>query len=72
MPCQDVGSAVQKAWCACYRSENWCNFPDQYCCVHLLDPLEPLFQDIGSAFIKVQHQKCKWAILSLSVVCQLS
>lgn len=35
------------------RSDNWCAFPERYCCVHLLDPLEPLFQEIGSAFVKV-------------------
>ncbi len=34
------------------RSDNWCSFPARYCCVHLLDPLEPLFQEIGSAFVK--------------------
>ncbi|CAL5229140.1 g12413 [Coccomyxa viridis] len=44
--------AAQRPELNIVRSENWCNFPDQYCCVHLLDPLEPVFQDIGSAFIK--------------------
>lgn len=34
------------------RSANWCNFPKQFCCVPLLNPLDPLFQEIGSAFIQ--------------------
>lgn len=34
------------------RSDKWCSFPDRFCCVHLLDPLEPLFQEVGSTFIK--------------------
>ncbi|EIE20595.1 hypothetical protein COCSUDRAFT_37819 [Coccomyxa subellipsoidea C-169] len=39
------------------RSDNWCSFPARYCCVHLLDPLEPLFQEIGSAFVKVLREE---------------
>ncbi|BDA50506.1 Alpha-N-acetylglucosaminidase [Coccomyxa sp. Obi] len=39
------------------RSDNWCAFPERYCCVHLLDPLEPLFQDIGSAFVKTLREE---------------
>ena len=35
------------------RSANWCGFPERFCCVRALDPLEPLFQEIGSEFIKV-------------------
>ena len=38
------------------RSDNWCSFPERYCCMHLLDPLEPLFQEIGSAFVKANPQ----------------
>lgn len=36
------------------RSSNWCHFPEPFCCVRLLDPLEPLFTEIGSEFVKVQ------------------
>lgn len=51
--------------CVRCRSDNWCNFPDRYCCVHLLDPLEPLFQDIGSAFIEARHCHCHLCMRSL-------
>ena len=32
---------------------NWGGFTEQYCCVHLLDPQDPLFRQIGQAFVKV-------------------
>ncbi|KAK9823140.1 hypothetical protein WJX72_000555 [[Myrmecia] bisecta] len=39
------------------RSANWNHFPDQYCCVHLLDPLDPLFHEIRSAFLQAQREE---------------
>ncbi len=38
------------------RSANWCSFPADFCCVHLLDPLDPLFQQIGAQFIGVRKK----------------
>lgn len=35
------------------RLSNWGNFSSSFCCVHLLDPLDPLFVQIGTAFINV-------------------
>ena len=35
------------------RLPNWGHLPDQYCCVHLLDPMDPLFAEIGTAFVQV-------------------
>ncbi len=45
------------------RLGNWGSFPDKFCCVHLLDPQDPLFQQIGQAFVQVGHVKrcvCVW------------
>ncbi len=33
-------------------ASNWCRFPHAYCCPYLLDPRDPLFAQIGAAFIK--------------------
>jgi hypothetical protein len=37
------------------RLPNWGHFPEPFCCMPLLDPLDPLFTDIGAAFVKVRH-----------------
>ncbi|KAI9919296.1 hypothetical protein PsorP6_017254 [Peronosclerospora sorghi] len=37
------------------RSPNWGNFPDEFCCVYLLDPSDPLYHDIGKAFLETQR-----------------
>lgn len=52
------------------RSDNWCSFPDRFCCVHLLDPLEPLFREIGGAFIKAQNCPPHPARFRLSIFLQ--
>lgn len=36
------------------RSADWGRFNDTYCCVYLLEPLDPLFIQIGKLFIQVQ------------------
>ena len=51
MPVQALAAARPDAHIA--RSANWCGFPERFCCVRALDPLDPLFQEVGSAFIKV-------------------
>eukprot|EP00210_Caulerpa_lentillifera_P008452 g8064.t1 len=38
------------------KSANWCNFPEQYCCVLILDPTDPFFTQIGSLFLKYQRE----------------
>ncbi|KAK9841152.1 hypothetical protein WJX74_000989 [Apatococcus lobatus] len=35
---------------------NWGSFTEQYCCVHLLDPQDPLFRQIGQAFVQEMRQ----------------
>lgn len=35
-----------------YLVQVWNNFPAQYCCVDLLNPKDPLFQEVGKRFIK--------------------
>lgn len=37
--------------------EKWNNFPTSYCCPLFLDPLEPLFQEIGHKFLLHLTQK---------------
>ena len=40
---------------------NWGHFTNAFCCVHLLDPLDPLFVEIGSTFVKVSPlTHCAW------------
>nr|AIG55486.1 secreted protein [Thraustotheca clavata] len=36
------------------RSPNWGSFPDDFCCVYMLDPTDPLYTQIGRAFIEQQ------------------
>ncbi|CAK4077588.1 unnamed protein product [Aphanomyces euteiches] len=36
------------------RSPNWGNFPDDFCCVYMLDPTDPLYTAIGKTFIEEQ------------------
>eukprot|EP00762_Andalucia_godoyi_P000935 ANDGO_03742.mRNA.1 Alpha-N-acetylglucosaminidase len=38
------------------KSSDWCAFPDQYCCVSFLEPVDPLFRKLGSEFLRVQTQ----------------
>ncbi len=38
------------------RSPNWGNFPDQNCCVYMLEPTDPLYQEIGKTFIQEQQR----------------
>nr|AIG56008.1 secreted protein [Achlya hypogyna] len=38
------------------RSPNWGSFPDQFCCVYMLDPTDPLYAAIGEAFVETQQQ----------------
>ncbi|KAF0690459.1 Aste57867_18191 [Aphanomyces stellatus] len=38
------------------RSPNWGNFPDQFCCVYMLDPTDPLYTAIGKTFIEEQKR----------------
>lgn len=38
------------------ESFNWCDFPEEYCCVLLLDPKDPFFENIGSSFIRHQRE----------------
>jgi len=37
-------------------SEDWNNFPEDYCCVGMLDPNDSLFTTIGQKFIEIQTQ----------------
>lgn len=32
-------------------SSRWCRFPDKYCCPLFIDPIDPLFQQIGKLFL---------------------
>lgn len=36
------------------RSPNWGNFSDEFCCVYMLDPVDPLYREIGKRFIEEQ------------------
>ncbi|ETV89522.1 hypothetical protein H257_00774 [Aphanomyces astaci] len=38
------------------RSPNWGNFPDEFCCVYMLDPTDPLYTSIGQTFIAEQRR----------------
>ena len=35
---------------------SWCNFPSDYCCPYIVAGNDPLFQSIGSAFIRLQRE----------------
>jgi Alpha-N-acetylglucosaminidase (NAGLU) tim-barrel domain len=37
--------------------EKWNNFPPKYCCPLFVDPIEPLFQEIGHKFLSRLTQK---------------
>ncbi|KAG6574626.1 Alpha-N-acetylglucosaminidase [Phytophthora cinnamomi] len=37
------------------RSPNWGNFTDEYCCVYMIEPTDPLYREIGKAFLKEQR-----------------
>ena len=39
---------------------NWGGFTEAFCCVRLLNPLDPLFAAIGSAFVKARRCRCIW------------
>ncbi|GMH42712.1 hypothetical protein BSKO_10631 [Bryopsis sp. KO-2023] len=34
------------------KSKNWCNFPEHFSCVFLLDPHDSLFEKIGTMFVE--------------------
>ncbi|DAZ99319.1 TPA: hypothetical protein N0F65_005170 [Lagenidium giganteum] len=36
------------------RSPNWGNFTDEFCCVYMLDPTDPLYLQIGKKFVEEQ------------------
>lgn len=36
------------------RSPNWNNFPEEFCCVYMVDPVDPLYLEIGKKFIEEQ------------------
>ncbi|RHY35233.1 hypothetical protein DYB32_000292 [Aphanomyces invadans] len=38
------------------RSPNWGNFPDEFCCVYMLDPTDPLYTEIGRTFVAEQRR----------------
>ncbi|ETW08498.1 hypothetical protein, variant [Aphanomyces invadans] len=38
------------------QSSQWAGFPEKFTCVHMLDPTDQLFLDIGRTFIQVQTQ----------------
>ncbi|KAK9834371.1 hypothetical protein WJX84_011165 [Apatococcus fuscideae] len=38
------------------RLGNWGRFSQAFCCVHLLDPQDPLFRQIGQAFVEEMRQ----------------
>lgn len=42
------------------KISNWCHFPDHYCCPFLLDPSDPLFQELGSKFIRNLRAMYGW------------
>ena len=37
--------------------ERWNDFPDEYCCPLFVEPLDPLFQEIGEKFLKKVTEK---------------
>lgn len=37
--------------------ERWNSFPDKYCCPLFLDPIDPLFQEIGAKFLQTFTKK---------------
>ncbi|KAG3120134.1 Alpha-N-acetylglucosaminidase [Phytophthora idaei] len=37
------------------RSPNWGDFSDEFCCVYMLDPSDPLYHDIGKTFLEEQR-----------------
>eukprot|EP00775_Hariotina_reticulata_P004459 gene4459-4715_t len=41
-------------------ASNWCHFPASYCCPLLLDPSDPLFADIGAAYIRTLRSHLGW------------
>lgn len=38
------------------RSPNWGSFSDEFCCVYMLDAMDPLYLEIGKAFIEEQKK----------------
>lgn len=38
------------------RSPNWGNFTDDYCCVYMVEPTDPLYREIGKAFLEEQRK----------------
>ncbi|KAH9053519.1 hypothetical protein Ae201684P_015285 [Aphanomyces euteiches] len=36
------------------KSSRWAGFPEKFTCVHMLDPTDPLYLDIGRTFIETQ------------------
>ncbi|KAE9350163.1 Alpha-N-acetylglucosaminidase [Phytophthora rubi] len=37
------------------RSPNWGDFSDEFCCVYMLDPQDPLYHEIGKTFLEEQR-----------------
>ncbi|KAL4086653.1 hypothetical protein PRIC1_013715 [Phytophthora ramorum] len=37
------------------RSPNWGDFSDEFCCVYMLDPADPLYHEIGKTFLEEQR-----------------
>ncbi|KAG6574623.1 Alpha-N-acetylglucosaminidase (NAGLU) [Phytophthora cinnamomi] len=37
------------------RSPNWGGFSDEFCCVYMLDPQDPLYHEIGKTFLEEQR-----------------
>ncbi|RLN50483.1 hypothetical protein BBJ29_004188 [Phytophthora kernoviae] len=38
------------------RSPNWGNFSDGFCCVYMIEPTDPLYREIGKAFLEEQRE----------------
>eukprot|EP00803_Ostreobium_quekettii_P000116 evm.model.scf_2738.1 EVM.evm.TU.scf_2738.1 scf_2738:3553-15483(-) len=39
------------------KSSNWCNFPEENCCVWMLEPGDPLFKKIGGEFVRTMRSE---------------
>ncbi|RLN74856.1 hypothetical protein BBJ28_00019781 [Nothophytophthora sp. Chile5] len=37
------------------RSPNWGDFSDEFCCVYMLEPTDPLYREIGKTFLEEQR-----------------
>lgn len=54
------------------RSPNWGNFPPEFCCMPLLDPLDPLFRQLGAAFVRVRRTACTACTSCTGPLCKSS